>query len=82
MEGIQGGQSPVHRRIGGKTGFQCMDMTRQILKTFFDGIKPGKGSEQGKMRSPDMGGNKNRPGTGFQCDFQKIPAVQTEDRPE
>jgi len=31
------------------------------------------------MRRPDMSGDKHGAGTGFQCDFEQIPAVQAQD---
>ena len=58
-----------------------MDMGCQIPKAFLDGIKAGKGPEQRKMGRPDMSRNVYGLRTGFQHDFQKISAVQSQDRP-
>ena len=79
--GVQRGNPPVHGRIGRKPRFQRMDMGCQIPKAFLDGIKAGKGPEQRKMGRPDMSRNVYGLRTGFQHDFQKISAVQSQDRP-
>lgn len=52
---VQGGDPPVHRRIGRKPCFQSVDVWRQILKAFLYGVKAGEGPEKGKMRRPNMG---------------------------
>ena len=54
-------------------------MGRQILKALPDVVEARIGPEQGKMRRPDMSGDKHGAGTGFQCDFEQIPAVQAQD---
>ena len=54
LEPVQGGNSPVHRRIRRKPCLHGMDMRGQILKALFRRIKPGKRAEHGKMRRPDM----------------------------
>ena len=78
---IQHGQPPVHGRIRGKPRLHRVDIQGQIPKTFFHRIKSGKGSQKGKMRRPDMGGNQHALRTGVQKDFQQIPAVQPQNRP-
>ena len=47
-----------------------MNMRRQILKAFFNGIKARKSAEHGEMRRPDVRGNKDGVRGGLQSDFQ------------
>ena len=78
VEPVQSRDPPVHGRVGGKAGFQGVNVRGQVLKTFLDGVKAGKGAEQREMRRPDMSGDEHRFGAGVQGDFQQIPAVQTQ----
>ncbi len=79
-EAIQSRNPPVHGRVGGKAGFHRVDIGGQVLEALFYGVEPGKSSEQGKMRRPDMSGDEYRLRAGLQRDFQKVPAVQSQNR--
>ena len=72
---IQGGDTPVHGRIGGQACFQRMDLGAEISEAFLHRVKAGERAEQGKMRRPDMGRHINGPGTQLQYYFQQITAV-------
>ncbi len=78
---VQSGEPPVHGRIGGKAGFQGVNIGRKIPEAFLKGVKPGEGAEEGKVRRPDVGGDKDSVRAGLQGDLQKIPAVQAQNGP-
>ena len=81
LQAVQGGQHPIHGRIRGKPRLHRMDVRGQFLKAFLQGIKAGKGSEQGKMRGPDMGRHEHGLRTGLQGQFQQIMAGQAQNGP-
>ena len=76
---VEIGNAPVHRRVGGKAGFQRADVAREVAETLFNGVKAGEGPQQGKVRCPDVRGDEHGFGAGLQCHLQKIPAIQPED---
>ena len=80
-EAIQGGQPPVHGRVGRESRLHSMDMAGQVAKAFPDGVKAGKGAEHGEMRGPDMGGDKLGLRAGSQSQLQEIAAGKPQDRP-
>ena len=43
---VQGGETPVHRRVRGETSLKRMDIGGEILKALFDGVKAGKCTKQ------------------------------------
>ena len=63
---VKSGDTPVHVRIGGKSGFQGKDLPGQITKTLFNGVKAGFGAKQRKPRRPDMGRDEKAIGRLFQ----------------
>ena len=81
MKTIQCAHPPVHGRVGRKPRLQGMNMRRQILKAFFDGVKARKSSEEGEMGRPDMGRHINSLWAGFQHNLKQITAGNPKDRP-
>ena len=75
LEAVQGRQPPDHGGVGGKAGLQGGDMGRQVLEALLDGVKAGKGSEQGKVGRPDVGGDENAVGAGIQENLQEVAGV-------
>lgn len=63
---------PVHQRIGGKPRFQRADTPRKVAETLLYGVETRKGSEHGKMRRPDVGGNEHRLRTDVEGDREQI----------
>ena len=57
-----------------------MNLRCEISEALFYGIKPGESPKKGEMRRPDMGRHVDRLGTQLQYDFQKIMAVQSQNR--
>ena len=80
-EPVQLGQPPVHGRVGGQAGFQRVDMLCQVAEAGFDFVEAGHGSEQRKMRRPDMRRNEHCLRAGIQRDFQKIVRAQAQNGP-
>ena len=78
-QAIQGGNPPVHGRIGGKSRLHSMDVTRQVAEALLHRIKAGEGAEHGKVGRPDVCGNKLRIRAGLQRQLQQVTAVQPQD---
>ena len=78
-EPVQGGEPPVHGRVGGESGLHGVDLAGKAAKAFLHGVKAGECAEQGEVGRPDVGGNQLRVRTGLQGQLQQVPAVQTQD---
>jgi len=53
-EAVEGREPPVHRRVGGKTGFQGEDVLGLLLEAFLHGVEPGEGAEKRIPRRPHV----------------------------
>ena len=76
-ETVQGRDEPVHVRVRRQAGFQGKDVWAEIAVTFFNAVKAGSGTEQGKPRSPDVGRNQKTIRCFFKHDFKEIAGIKT-----
>ena len=80
-EAVQGGDPPVHGRVGGQARLHRVDVTGQVGEARLHGVEAGEGAEQGEVGRPDVGGDELRVRTRVQGQLQQIPAVQPQDGP-
>ena len=80
-EAVQGGDPPVHGRVGGEPRLHRVNAGRQVVKAGLHGVEPGKGAEHGEVGRPDVGGDELRVRAGLQRQLQQVPAVQAQDGP-
>ena len=78
---VQGREHAVHGRVGGQPGFQGVDAPGHGAVTFLQGRKGGKGPEDGKMRGPDVRGNKDGLRACVEDDLNQVAAVQPQNGP-
>ena len=76
---VEGGDRPVHRRIGGEAGLQGKDMVAEVVEALFDRVEAGTGAEEGEPRRPDVGGDEKAFGCGFEDNVEEIAGVEAED---
>ena len=80
-EAVQGGEPPVHGRVGGEAGLHGVDMAGETAEAAGHGVKAGKGAEESEVGRPDVGGDQLRVRAGLQDQLQQVPAVQAQDGP-
>ena len=80
-EPVQGGDEPVHLRVGGEAGFQGEDMVGQVSEALLDGVETRFGAEQGKPGGPDVGRDEKPLGRLVEQDLEQVAAVEPEDGP-
>ena len=56
---VQGGDLPVHGRVGGEACLHGADVGGQVLEALLHGLEAGEGPEQGEVGRPDMGGDED-----------------------
>ena len=78
---VQHGQAAVHGRVGGKAGFQRVDMAGQVTIAFFQRGEIRKRPKERKVRRPDMGRDEDGLRTAVQRDFQQVAAIQPQNGP-
>ena len=76
---IQGGEAPVHGRVGRETGFDREDVRREIGKTFGNRIEAGLRAQGREPGRPDVRGDEKGVWRGCQRDLQKVARIHAQD---
>ena len=78
---VEGGDPPVHRRVGREARLDREDVPGEVPVALVDRVEARLRSERGEPRGPDMGRYEVGPGVRFEGDLEEVPGVEAEDGP-
>ena len=78
---VEGGDPPVHRRVGREPRLDREDVLREVPVAFVDRVEARLRPERGEPGGPDVGGHEVRPGVRFEGELEEVPGVEPENRP-